>query len=115
MLRQKEKWRRPRTVYTEKQLVSLEKAYKKNKYLRGEERKALCKTLSLEERHIKVWYQNRRAKERGQIRHDKWLQRTKRHQLLMAQQQKLKLKQKSKQEKTKLDQDSNVEESKRNE
>ncbi|XP_066912912.1 homeobox protein Nkx-6.1-like [Clytia hemisphaerica] len=105
LLRQKEKWRRPRTVYTEKQLVSLEKAYKKNKYLRGEERKALCKTLSLEERHIKVWYQNRRAKERGQIRHDKWLQRSKRHQLLMAQQQKQKLKQKEKQEKVNANQE----------
>lgn len=78
-MRQKEKWRRPRTVYTEKQLVSLEKAYKTNKYLRGKERKELCKLLNLEERHIKVWYQNRRAKERGQIRHDKWLKKARKY------------------------------------
>ena len=45
-MHQKEKWRRPRTVYTEKQLESLEKSYKTNKYLRGKERKELCKTLN---------------------------------------------------------------------
>ena len=56
--------KRTRTAFSKWQLDVLEKTFELNPYLVGEQRTALAKRLSLSETQIKVWYQNRRTKQR---------------------------------------------------
>lgn len=56
------KCRRSRTVFTELQLLGLEKKFESNKYLSTTERTELAHHLHLTQLQVKTWYQNRRMK-----------------------------------------------------
>ena len=62
--RKRDRKRRPRTIFNPDQLKKLEVAFKKNPYIDKKDRKKLAKALRLDERQVKVWFQNRRAKDR---------------------------------------------------
>jgi len=53
-----------RVVYSEPQRVELEKEFLYSKYITIKRKAELSQTLNLSERQIKIWFQNRRAKER---------------------------------------------------
>ncbi|KAH7724718.1 ventral anterior homeobox [Aphelenchoides avenae] len=54
--------KRPRTTFSTQQLDVLEREFVKNPYLVGKEREKLAKELKLTETQVKVWFQNRRTK-----------------------------------------------------
>ncbi|XP_071958292.1 uncharacterized protein [Antedon mediterranea] len=61
------KCRRSRTVFTELQLLGLEKRFEKQKYLSTPDRLELAETLGLSQLQVKTWYQNRRMKWKKQV------------------------------------------------
>ncbi|XP_052281095.1 homeobox protein Hox-B13a-like [Dreissena polymorpha] len=65
MTRTRDKYR---VVYTEKQRNGLGQAYEENKFITMETRTNLSKELDLSDRQIKIWFQNRRAKERRDLK-----------------------------------------------
>ncbi|XP_046559291.1 homeobox protein BarH-like 1 [Haliotis rubra] len=56
------KCRRSRTVFTELQLMGLEKKFETQKYLSTPDRIELAESLGLTQIQVKTWYQNRRMK-----------------------------------------------------
>ncbi|MEE6485354.1 hypothetical protein FKM82_014251 [Ascaphus truei] len=54
--------RRSRTIFTELQLMGLEKKFQKQKYLSTPDRLDLAQSLGLSQLQVKTWYQNRRMK-----------------------------------------------------
>ncbi|KFM74570.1 Homeotic protein empty spiracle, partial [Stegodyphus mimosarum] len=58
------KAKRIRTAFTASQLMKLESAFDKNHYVTGNERKQLADNLGLSETQVKVWFQNRRTKQK---------------------------------------------------
>ncbi|XP_042240903.1 homeobox protein EMX1-like [Homarus americanus] len=56
--------KRIRTAFSPSQLLKLEEAFEKNQYVVGAERKQLAQSLNLSETQVKVWFQNRRTKEK---------------------------------------------------
>ncbi|XP_070699380.1 homeobox protein CDX-1b [Pempheris klunzingeri] len=53
-----------RVVYTDHQRLELEKEFHYSKYITIRRKSELATTLGLSERQVKIWFQNRRAKER---------------------------------------------------
>jgi len=51
-------------VYTELQKVELEKEFLFNQYITIQRKAELAGTIGLSDRQVKIWFQNRRAKER---------------------------------------------------
>ncbi|KAI6189189.1 Homeobox protein pal-1 [Aphelenchoides besseyi] len=55
-----------RTVYTDQQRLALEQEFCSSQFVTTEQKTRLATDLKLTERQVKIWYQNRRAKERRQ-------------------------------------------------
>ncbi|KAG8004066.1 Homeobox protein CDX-1 [Nibea albiflora] len=53
-----------RVVYTDQQRLELEKEFQFNRYITMRRKTELSGALGLSERQVKIWFQNRRAKER---------------------------------------------------
>ncbi|XP_054726343.1 homeobox protein MSX-2 [Anastrepha obliqua] len=60
--------RLPRIPFTRTQLETLEKAYRMSNYLSAEEANQLAESLDLTNTRVKIWFQNRRARERREKR-----------------------------------------------
>ena len=61
------KCRRSRTVFSELQLMGLEKKFESQKYLSTSDRIDLAESLGLSQIQVKTWYQNRRMKWKKQV------------------------------------------------
>ncbi|XP_055373717.1 homeobox protein MSX-1 [Condylostylus longicornis] len=60
--------RLPRVPFTPAQLNTLENAYKQSTYLSSEDANKLALQLDLTNTRVKIWFQNRRARERREKR-----------------------------------------------
>nr|XP_021196432.2 homeobox protein pnx [Helicoverpa armigera] len=60
----KKKQKRVRTAFSTEQLRALERAYSRHKYINSEQRAELSSTLNIGDKCIKIWFQNRRMKEK---------------------------------------------------
>ncbi|XP_031632605.1 homeobox protein Hox-A2-like [Contarinia nasturtii] len=65
-----QKPKRNRTAFTKDQLKELEKNYKINRKISQKDRNELASKLELQERVIKVWFQNQRMKEKNKKQSD---------------------------------------------
>lgn len=63
------KCRRSRTVFTDLQLMGLEKRFDGQKYLSTSERLDLADSLGLSQVQVKTWYQNRRMKWKKMVKY----------------------------------------------
>ncbi|XP_074837849.1 homeobox protein Nkx-2.6 [Carettochelys insculpta] len=54
--------RRPRVLFSQAQVLELERRFKQQKYLSGPEREHLASQLKLTSTQVKIWFQNRRYK-----------------------------------------------------
>lgn len=55
---------KPRTAFTKEQLTLLEQIFQDSSYPSAEKRQTLAKILDLSDERVRVWFQNRRAKEK---------------------------------------------------
>lgn len=54
--------RRPRVLFSQAQVLELERRFKQQRYLSAPEREALAAALRLTSNQVKIWFQNRRYK-----------------------------------------------------
>uniref|UniRef100_A0AAV2LPY2 Homeobox domain-containing protein n=1 Tax=Knipowitschia caucasica TaxID=637954 RepID=A0AAV2LPY2_KNICA len=54
--------RRPRVLFSQAQVLELERRFKQQRYLSAPEREALAASLRLTSNQVKIWFQNRRYK-----------------------------------------------------
>ncbi|XP_018332679.1 homeotic protein caudal-like isoform X2 [Agrilus planipennis] len=57
-----------RIVYTDHQRIELEKEFYYSRYITIRQKAEIASNLGLTERQVKIWFQNRRAKERKQVK-----------------------------------------------
>ncbi|KAI5739908.1 homeobox protein CHOX-CAD2-like [Diaphorina citri] len=57
-----------RVVYSDQQRLELEKEFHYSRYITIRRKAELANSLGLSERQVKIWFQNRRAKERKQLK-----------------------------------------------
>nr|XP_041576452.1 homeobox protein Nkx-2.6 [Taeniopygia guttata] len=60
--------RRPRVLFSQAQVLELERRFQRQKYLSGPERELLARHLRLSPTQVKIWFQNRRYKSKRQRR-----------------------------------------------
>lgn len=54
--------RKPRVLFSQAQVLELERRFRQQRYLSAPEREVLAQTLSLSATQVKIWFQNRRYK-----------------------------------------------------
>ncbi|XP_054126510.1 homeobox protein Nkx-2.6 [Melozone crissalis] len=60
--------RRPRVLFSQAQVLELERRFQRQRYLSGPEREQLARLLQLSPAQVKIWFQNRRYKSKRQRR-----------------------------------------------
>ncbi|KAE9413589.1 hypothetical protein Angca_007045, partial [Angiostrongylus cantonensis] len=61
-LRTQQQRRKPRVLFSQRQVSELEERFKKQRYVTAAEREELARSLGLSATQVKIWFQNRRYK-----------------------------------------------------
>lgn len=60
--------RKPRVLFSQAQVYELERRFKEQRYLSAPEREQMAQTLKLSSTQVKIWFQNRRYKNKRQYK-----------------------------------------------